>query len=123
MDIYRIATNPRRGRAIVYNGMAYVGGQAADDRGQGIVAQTEEALAKIDKILAELGTDRSRLLTAQIWLKNITRDFSGFNQAWDAWVSPETAPARATAQCELGAPDALVEIIVMAAVSETEALK
>jgi enamine deaminase RidA (YjgF/YER057c/UK114 family) len=114
-DIVRIVTNPRRGRALIYNGVLYVGGQAADDRRLDARGQTAQALAKLDKVLAEAGTDKSRLLTAQIWLKDIA-DFAAMNDAWDAWVDVATAPARATAQCELAAPDALVEIIVTAAV-------
>ena len=116
-DIARIVTNPRRGRAAIFNGVLYVGGQAADDRSKDARGQTEEALAKLDKVLAEAGTDKSRLLTAQIWLKDIVADFAGMNNAWDAWIDAATAPARATAQCQLAAPDALVEIIVTAAVS------
>lgn len=115
-EIARIVTNPRRGRAVVYNGVLYVGGQAADDRSQEARGQTEQALQKIDKVLAEAGTDRSRLLTAQIWLKDVSADFAAMDEAWDAWIDIASAPARATAQCELAAPEALVEIIVTAAV-------
>jgi enamine deaminase RidA (YjgF/YER057c/UK114 family) len=115
-DISRIVTNPRRGRATIFNGVLYIGGHAADDRTKDARGQTAEALAKLDKVLAEAGTDRTRLLTAQIWLKDISRDFAGMNEAWDAWIDVASAPARATAQCELAAHDALVEIIVTAAV-------
>lgn len=115
-DIVRIVTNPRRGRAVIYNGMVFVGGQAADDRSQDIRGQMQQILAKIEKILADAGTDKSRLLSAQIWIKDIAGDFAGMNEIWDAWVAPDDAPARATAQCEMGAPDVLVEIIVTAAV-------
>ena len=72
-------------------------------------------MAKIEKFLAETGTDKSRLLTAQIWLKDIKNDFAGMNEIWDAWTAPDAAPTRATAQCEMAAPDVLVEIIVTAA--------
>lgn len=114
-EIVRIATDPRRSRAVVYNGMVFVGGQTADDRSQDIRGQTRQTLAKIEKFLAEAGTDKSRLLTAQIWIKDLARDFSGMNEVWDAWTAPGAAPTRATAQCEMGAPDVLVEIIVTAA--------
>lgn len=113
--IKRIATDTRRSRAVAYNGMVFVGGQAADDRTQDIVGQTRQSLAKVEKFLADAGTDKSNLLTAQIWLKNISRDFAGMNEVWDAWTAPGNAPTRATAQCEMGAPDVLVEIIVTAA--------
>ena len=114
-DITRIATDSRRSRAVVCNGMVFVGGQTADDRGQDIRGQTRQTLAKIEKFLAEAGTDKSRLLTAQIWIKDLARDFAGMNEIWDAWTAPGAAPTRATAQCEMGAPDILVEIIVTAA--------
>jgi enamine deaminase RidA (YjgF/YER057c/UK114 family) len=114
-DIVRLVTNARRGRATIYNGMVFIGGQVAADRTEDISGQTRQALARLDEILADAGTDKSRLLTVQIWLKDIARDFAGMNDAWDAWISPEAAPARATAQCEMGAPDVLVEIIVTAA--------
>ena len=116
-EINRIATDARRSRAVVYNGMVFVGGQTADDRSQDIRGQTMQTLAKIERFLAEAGTDKSRLLTAQIWIKDLARDFSGMNEIWDAWTAPNAAPTRATAQCEMGAPDVLVEIIVTAAVS------
>ena len=114
-DIVRIATDKRRSRAVVYNGMVFVGGQTADDRSQDIRSQTVQTLAKIEKFLAEAGTDKTRLLTAQIWIKDLERDFAAMNAVWDAWTAPGTAPTRATAQCEMGAPDVLVEIIVTAA--------
>jgi enamine deaminase RidA (YjgF/YER057c/UK114 family) len=116
MDIVHFKTNPRRGRAVVFGGQAFIGGIAADDRSRDIRGQTAEALAKLDAILAEVGTDRTRLLRAEIWLKDIAADFSGMNEVWDAWIDPETAPARATAQCLLASPEALIEIIVTAAV-------
>lgn len=116
-DITRIATDARRSRAVVYNGMVFVGGQTADDRAQDIRGQTRQTLAKIERFLAEAGTDKSRLLTAQIWIKNLQRDFAGMNEIWDAWTAPGAAPTRATAQCEMGAADILVEIIVTAAIA------
>ncbi len=116
-DILRIATDKRRSRAVVYNGIVFVGGQTADDRSQDIRGQTQQTLAKIEKFLAETGTDKSRLLTAQIWLKDIKNDFAGMNEVWDAWTTPDAASTRATAQCEMAAPDVLVEIIVTAAVA------
>ena len=114
-EITRIATDKRRSRAVVYNGMVFVGGQTADDRSQDIRGQTVQTLAKIEKFLADAGTDKSRLLTAQIWIKDLERDFAGMNEVWDAWTAAGAAPTRATAQCEMGAPDILVEIIVTAA--------
>jgi len=117
-DIARIATNVRCGRAVIYNRVVYLGGMVADDRTGDIEAQTRQALAKVDAALALAGTDKSRLLTAQIWLSNIARDFAGMNIVWDAWVEADALPARATAECALGAPGGLVEIIVTAATHE-----
>lgn len=115
--ILRIETDKRRSRAVVFNNMVFVGGMTADDRSLDIQGQTQQTLAKIDGFLAETGTDKSRLLTAQIWLKDIKRDFEGMNKVWNAWTAPDAAPTRATAQCEMAAPDVLVEIVVTAAVS------
>lgn len=116
-EILRIATDTRRSRAVIYNGMVFIGGQAADDRSQDIRGQTRQALAKVDKFLTDAGTDKSRILSAQIWVKDIARDFAGMNEIWDGWTAPNAAPTRATAQCEMGAPDVLVEIVITAAVS------
>ena len=115
-DIVRIRTNARRGRAVIHEGVAYIGGQAADDRNQDIWGQTTQSLSKLDAVLASVGSDRSRLLSVQIWLKDISRDFAGMNEVWDGWIDEADAPARATTQCEMGAPDVLVEIIAIAAV-------
>lgn len=116
-DITRIKSSPRASAIVIYNGVVHLAGQVATDRSQPIQQQTQETLAKIDALLAEAGTDKSRLLTAQIWLKDISRDFAGMNDVWDAWTVPHAAPTRATSQCEMGAPDVLVEIIIAAAVA------
>lgn len=117
-NITRIETDKRRSRAVVYNGMVFVGGMTADDRSQDIRGQTRQTLAKIEEFLAKAGTDKSRLLTAQIWIKDLARDFEAMNEIWNAWTAPNAAPTRATAQCDMAAPDVLVEIIVTAAVSQ-----
>jgi enamine deaminase RidA (YjgF/YER057c/UK114 family) len=117
-NIERIESNKRATRAVVYNGMVFLAGATADDRSQDIRGQTQQALAKIEKFLAAAGTDKSRLLSAQIWIKDIVKDFAGMNEIWDAWTAPNAAPTRATAQCEMGASDVLVEIIVTAAQSQ-----
>jgi enamine deaminase RidA (YjgF/YER057c/UK114 family) len=117
-NIERIETSTRASRAVVYNGMVFLAGQTADDRSQDIRGQTKQTLAKVEKLLADAGTDKSRLLSAQIWLKDITKDFAGMNEVWDFWTAPNAAPTRATAQCEMGASDVLVEIIVTAALSQ-----
>lgn len=117
-DITRIETDMRRSRAVIYNGVVYIGGMTADNRNLDITGQTEQALMRVEKFLAQANTDKSRLLTAQIWLKDIKRDFDGMNAVWNAWTAPNCAPTRATCQCEMGAPDVLVEIVVTAAAYE-----
>ncbi|WP_454872553.1 RidA family protein [Paraburkholderia xenovorans] len=119
-DVVRINTNHRRSSAVTYNGIVFLGGQTAEDRSQDIRGQTQQTLAKIDQFLAEAGTDKSRLLTAQIWLKNIKTDFAIMNEVWDAWTAPGASPTRATAQCDMGQPEVLVEIIVTAAIGKIE---
>lgn len=116
--ITRIETDTRRSRAVVYNGVVYVGGMAADDRSQDITGQTKQALERVEKFLSQAGTDKSRLLTAQIWLKDIERDFEAMNAVWNSWTAPNCAPTRATCQCDMGAADVLFEIIVSAAMPE-----
>jgi enamine deaminase RidA (YjgF/YER057c/UK114 family) len=117
-DIVRMRSSARASIIVVHGGVVYLAGQVATDRSQPIREQTQETLAKIEALLAEAGTDKSRLLTAQIWLKDIARDFAGMNEVWDAWTTPGAAPTRATAQCEAGAPDILIEIVVTAAVTQ-----
>ncbi|GAA0294641.1 RidA family protein [Sphingomonas oligophenolica] len=114
-DIIRIETNSRASRAVIYNGIVYLCGMTAEDRSQDIRGQTQQALARIEKYLALAGTDKSRLLTAQIWIKDIVNDFPIMNEIWDAWTVPGSPPTRATAQCDMGSPEVLVEIIVTAA--------
>lgn len=117
-EIMRIETDKRASRAVVFNGVAYLCGMTALDRDLDIKGQTLQVLSRVDKYLEEAGTDKTRLLTAQIWLKDITMDFEGMNEIWDSWTATNAAPTRATAQCEMGAADVLVEIIVTAALSQ-----
>jgi enamine deaminase RidA (YjgF/YER057c/UK114 family) len=120
-DITRMTTSKRASFIVVHNGTVYVAGITPEDRSQDIRGQTKQVLAKIDRLLAEAGTDKSRLLTAQIWVKDIKNDFAGMNEIWDAWTAPGAAPTRATAQCDMAAPEILVEIIVTAAVGNKSA--
>ncbi|CAM5196062.1 Enamine deaminase RidA (YjgF/YER057c/UK114 family) OS=Castellaniella defragrans OX=75697 GN=HNR28_001231 PE=4 SV=1 [Castellaniella defragrans] len=100
---------------MIHNGVVYLSGQTASADKAGIEEQTRDALAKIDKSLAQAGTDKSRLLTAQIWLRDIDRDFEGMNTVWSAWLDKNGIPTRATGESHLARPDLLVEIIVTAA--------
>ncbi|MCY1384168.1 putative aminoacrylate peracid reductase RutC [compost metagenome] len=113
--ITRHETNARMSRAVLHNGIAYLAGVVAVNRSGDIKAQTQEVLARIDALLEQVGSHKNKLLTAQIWLKDITADFQGMNDVWDTWVAEAEAPARATCQAQLATPDILVEIIVTAA--------
>jgi enamine deaminase RidA (YjgF/YER057c/UK114 family) len=112
--VTRIETNSRLSRAVIHNGFVFLAGVTADECSEDIKGQTRQVLAKIDLYLAKAGTDKSRLLSAQIWLKDIARDFDRMNDLWDAWTAPDASPTRATAQCEMAEPDILVEIVATA---------
>jgi enamine deaminase RidA (YjgF/YER057c/UK114 family) len=114
--IQRIDTNARMSHAVVHNGTAYLAGAVASDYTADITRQTEQALADIDATLTRLGSDRTRLLSAQIWLRDIGRDFDAMNAVWESWVPAGAAPSRATCQALMADPAILVEIIVTAAV-------
>lgn len=116
MTIKRFQVGPRMSQAVVYNGMAYLAGQVASGKPGGTVAeQTQDILNRIDALLAEAGTNKSKLVTANIWLSDISK-FGEMNGVWDAWVSPGNTPARATVESKLASPDYTVEIMVTAAV-------
>ena len=101
-------------QAVVYGDTVYLAGQVADDPSADVAGQTQQILAKIDSLLAEAGTDKTRILSANIWLANIST-FGEMNQVWDAWVPQGHAPARATVESKLAAPQYRVEIGVVAA--------
>ncbi|MCP5372233.1 MAG: RidA family protein [Hyphomicrobiales bacterium] len=114
MTIQRFHTGQRMSQAVVHGNTVYLAGQVGAP-GQSVTAQTTEILAKIDKLLAEAGSDKSKLLQAVIWLADIG-DFAEMNAVWDAWVAPGHAPARACGESKLASPDYVVEIIAVAAV-------
>jgi enamine deaminase RidA (YjgF/YER057c/UK114 family) len=116
MTITRIGTGKRMSQAVVHNGVAYLAGIVAENtRGQSVLDQTKEVLAEIDRILAEAGTDKTKLLKANIWLTDMS-SFAQMNEAWDGWVAEGHTPARATVESKLAAPGYDVEIMVEAAV-------
>ena len=114
MPIQRVHPGPRMSEMVIHNETVYLSGQIADDGSTDVESQTRDVLRQIDALLAEAGTDRSKLLTATIYLADIGT-FAAMNQAWDAWVDPANAPARATVEARLAAPEYLVEIQVVAA--------
>ncbi|MES5815058.1 RidA family protein [Pseudoxanthomonas sp. Soil82] len=113
--IQRFDVGPRMSELAVYNGVAYLAGQVPEDASLDIVGQTRQVLEAIDALLAHAGTDKTRILRAQIYLADIA-DFAGMNQAWDAWVAAGHTPPRATVQAPLANPGWKVEIVVTAAV-------
>jgi enamine deaminase RidA (YjgF/YER057c/UK114 family) len=112
-DIVRLDQNARRSRAVIAGGMVYLAGQVADDKTLDIGGQTRQVLQKIDDLLAQAGTTRGRLVTAQIWLASMS-DFAGLNAVWDAWVVPGQTPTRCCGKVELADPAFRVEIVVTA---------
>ena len=111
--IERIECGPRMSMGVVHNGIVYLAGQVGKP-GDSVTAQTTEVLAQIDRLLAECGSDKTRILSAQVWLADMA-DFAQMNAVWDGWVAPGHAPARATGESALATPDYKVEIIVVAA--------
>ena len=114
-SIDRYNVGPRMSEMAVYNGVAYLAGQVAEDGSQGIEGQTAQVLAAIDKLLARAGTDKSRILRAQIFLVDLT-DFAAMNGVWEKWVTAGHTPPRATVQAALARPEWKIEIVVTAAV-------
>ena len=113
--IQRIEAGPRMSEASIHNGIVYLAGQVPEDASVDIEGQTRPVLAAIDALLAEVGSDKTRILRAQIYLADI-KDFAGMNRAWDAWVVSGNAPSRATVEAKLAKPEWKVEIVVTAAV-------
>jgi len=113
--IQRIEPGNRMSEASLHGGIVYLAGQVPETADAGIETQTAEVLAAIDALLAQAGSDKSRILRAQIFLADIA-DFAGMNRAWDAWVVPGNAPARATVEARLANPAWKVEIVVTAVV-------
>ena len=116
MTIKRIEVGERMSQAVVHGNTVYTAGQVAQRAGgESIADQTKDILAKIDDLLAEAGTDKTKLLSATIWLTSMD-DFAEMNGVWDAWVSPGNTPARACVESRLAAPQFNVEIGVIAAI-------
>lgn len=113
--IQRIEPGKRMSEASIHGGIVYLAGQVPDTKGADIETQTREVLAAIDALLVQAGSDKRRILRAQIFLADIA-DFAGMNRAWDAWVAPGDAPSRATVEARLANPAWKVEIVVTAAV-------
>jgi enamine deaminase RidA (YjgF/YER057c/UK114 family) len=116
MAIKRVNAGPRMSSAVVHGNKVYLAGLTADDTKADVKGQTKQILDKIDKFLKEAGTDKSKILSANIWLTDIGT-WGQMNEIWDAWVSPGNTPARATVEAKLANPALKVEIMVQAALS------
>lgn len=114
MTIERFDNGPRFCRVLRHNGTVYLAGTTADDTSGDVVAQTAAVLAKIDHHLALAGSDKTKLLTAVIWLRDIA-DFDRMNSVWDGWIDRSAMPVRATVEARLAGEAYRVEIMVTAA--------
>jgi enamine deaminase RidA (YjgF/YER057c/UK114 family) len=116
MSIRRIGAGPRMSKAVVHGNTVYLAGQVADKtKGASVADQTKEIVGIIDELLKEAGTDKTKILSATIYLSDIST-FPQMNSVWDTWVVPGQTPARATVEAKLAAPDYTVEIAVIAAI-------
>lgn len=113
--VQRFDVGARLSEMAVHNGTVYLAGQVAADGTQDIQGQTRQVLGAIDALLARAGTDKSKILMAQIFIANLA-EFPAMNEVWDAWVVPGHTPPRATVQAQLAKPEWKIEIVVTAAV-------
>ena len=112
--IRRLHTGPRMSQAVIHGHTVYLAGQVASDPTKDVPGQTREVLDAIDRLLTEAGSDKTKILSATVYLADIGT-FAEMNSVWDAWVSREHPPARATVEARLAAPAYKVEIQVIAA--------
>ena len=115
MPITRHGAGPRMSAAVVHGNTVYLAGMVAEDPSADIKGQTESVLKRIDAGLKSAGTDKSKILSAQIFITDM-RNFADMNAVWDAWVDKSNTPARATVEARLANPKMLVEIMVQAAI-------
>lgn len=115
MEIKRLHVGKRLSEVAIHNNTVYLAGQVADDKTQDINGQMREVLGHIDRLLGEAGSDKTCILSCQIYLTDLA-NFAGMNEEWDAWVAHGHTPPRATVQAQLADPAWLVEVVVTAAV-------
>ena len=114
MTIRRIEAGPRMSQAVVHGNTVYLAGQVGTP-GKSVAEQTRDILASVERLLKEAGSDKSKILQAIIWLADMN-DFAEMNSIWDKWIDGKDAPARATGEAKLAAPEYKVEIIINAAI-------
>jgi len=115
MTIQRHNVGKRLSEIVVHGNTAYLAGEVPDDTTKDITGQTEQVLAKIDRLLAQVGSDKTKILSAQIFIADMA-EFAGMNAAWDKWVAQGHTPARATIEAKLANPAYKVEIMCVAAI-------
>jgi len=101
-------------QAVVHAKTVYLAGQVADDTSADVAGQMRQVLSKIDRLLADCGSHKSNILSATVYLSDIGT-FTAMNAEWDAWIAPDSKPARATVEAQLAGPEYRVEIVVIAA--------
>lgn len=114
MSIKRIHANKRMSQIVIHDNIVYLSGQVCNDVMGNIDQQTKETLSNIEKLLGEAGTDKTRILSATIYLKNIEQDFENMNRFWDQWLPEGVTPARATVEAKMCEPELLIEISIIA---------
>jgi enamine deaminase RidA (YjgF/YER057c/UK114 family) len=114
MSIQRFHVGKRLSEMVIHDNTIYLAGQVADDAKTDAASQVRQVLAQIDKLLAETGSDKTKILSATIYLPSMA-DFPALNAAWEAWIPAGHCPARATVEAKLAAPDYKVEIQIIAA--------
>ena len=114
MTIQRILPAARYSEAVIVNGLIFCAGMVPENSSDDATLQTEGVLGQIDALLAQCGTDKTRLIDATIYLADMA-DYAAMNLAWDNWVAPGCAPARATVEAKLADPAWKIEIKIVAA--------
>jgi|TARA_B100000809_G_scaffold247647_1_gene276905 enamine deaminase RidA (YjgF/YER057c/UK114 family) len=112
-NIKRIKTNNRMSQIVIHNDTIYLAGQVGN-LGDSVAEQTKTCLEKVELLLNEAGSDKTRILQTTIWLADIS-DFANMNEVWDAWIKPGTSPARACGEAKLAKPGLKIEVTLVAA--------
>ena len=116
MSIKRIGVAARYSDAVIHGNTVYLAGHVPEEsKGQDISAQTQDVLNQIDETLHDCGTDKTKILSATIYLADM-KNFAGMNAVWDQWVAQGHTPARATVEAKLASPDYAIEIVMIAAI-------
>lgn len=114
MSIERHQPSGHLSKAVEHNGTVYIAGTTAENKSAGMKEQTREVLATIDKYLARCGTNKSKLLSATVYISDMSQK-AAMNEAWLEWIDSNNLPTRACVAVDLGSPTTLVEIVVTAA--------